>query len=189
MLAAYIDSSQVLGHSLYISSFLRLQDESSSITPRLFECSNQTGRFIATEITNYNQDDLDEDDVMLLDIWDQVNVGMVFSLHNCAYPFQTTRNHTANMFCQVYLWIGKGANDKEKHDAVLTAQEYLKSHPAGRDLDTPILVVKQGFEPPTFTGWFHAWDSQKWSVSMTGVSAWQFTSQAYGIVNNFFSLF
>lgn len=44
------------------------------------------------------------------------------------------------MFCQVYLWIGKGANDKEKQEAVVTAQEYLKSHPAGRDLDTPILV-------------------------------------------------
>uniref|UniRef100_A0A8C1WST0 Villin-1 n=1 Tax=Cyprinus carpio TaxID=7962 RepID=A0A8C1WST0_CYPCA len=121
------------GKSQYANS-KRLQDENCSITPRLFECSNQTGRFIATEITNFNQDDLDEDDVMLLDIWDQV-----------------------------YLWIGKGANDKEKHDAVVTAQEYLKSHPAGRDLDTPILVVKQGFEPPTFTGWFHAWDPQKWS--------------------------
>uniref|UniRef100_A0A671SH81 Villin-1 n=1 Tax=Sinocyclocheilus anshuiensis TaxID=1608454 RepID=A0A671SH81_9TELE len=121
------------GKSQYASS-KRLQDENCNITPRLFECSNQTGRFIATEITNFNQDDLDEDDVMLLDIWDQV-----------------------------YLWIGKGSNDKEKHDAVVTAQEYLKSHPAGRDLDTPILVVKQGFEPPTFTGWFQAWDPQKWS--------------------------
>lgn len=74
------------------------------------------------------------------------------------------------MFCQVYLWIGKGANDTEKRDAVVTAQEYLKSHPAGRDLDTPILVVKQGFEPPTFTGWFHAWDPQKWSVSTADMS-------------------
>ncbi|XP_056321845.1 villin-1 [Danio aesculapii] len=121
------------GKSQYASN-KRLQDENISITPRLFECSNQTGRFIATEITNFNQDDLDEDDVMLLDIWDQV-----------------------------YLWIGKGANDTEKREAVVTAQEYLKSHPAGRDLDTPVLVVKQGFEPPTFTGWFHAWDPQKWS--------------------------
>lgn len=121
------------GKSQYASN-KRLQDENISITPRLFECSNQTGRFVATEITNFNQDDLDEDDVMLLDIWDQV-----------------------------FLWIGKGANDTEKQEAVVTAQEYLKSHPAGRDLDTPILVVKQGFEPPTFTGWFHAWDPQKWS--------------------------
>uniref|UniRef100_A0AAR2LTT3 Villin-1 n=1 Tax=Pygocentrus nattereri TaxID=42514 RepID=A0AAR2LTT3_PYGNA len=106
----------------------------SQITPRMFECSNKTGRFVATEISNFNQDDLDENDVMLLDIWDQV-----------------------------FLWIGRGANDTEKKEAVVTAQEYLKTHPAGRDPDTPILVVKQGFEPPTFTGWFHAWDPHMWS--------------------------
>lgn len=40
--------------------------------PRLFECSNQTGRFIVTEVTRFMQDDLSEDDVMLLDTWDQV---------------------------------------------------------------------------------------------------------------------
>lgn len=50
----------------------RLQDETSQISPRLFECSNQTGTFIATEITNFDQTDLDEDDIMLLDTWDQV---------------------------------------------------------------------------------------------------------------------
>lgn len=44
-------------------------------------------------------------------------------------------------------------------------QEYLKTHPSGRDPETPIIVVKQGHEPPTFTGWFLAWDPFKWSVS------------------------
>ena len=55
-------------------SFLpcRLQEENLVITPRLFECSNQTGRFQATEIPDFNQDDLEEDDVFLLDVWDQV---------------------------------------------------------------------------------------------------------------------
>ena len=61
------------------------------------------------------------------------------------------------------MWIGKGASQKEKEEAVVTAQEYLRSHPAGRDVDTPILVVKQGFEPPTFTGWFLGWDFEYWS--------------------------
>ncbi|KAL2081533.1 hypothetical protein ACEWY4_023386 [Coilia grayii] len=121
------------GKSQYASS-KRLQVEHDNISPRLFECSTQTGTFIATEIANFNQDDLDEEDVMLLDIWDQI-----------------------------YLWIGKGASETEKEQAVTTAQEYLRSHPAGRDVDTPILMVKQGFEPPTFTGWFHAWDPHKWS--------------------------
>ena len=50
----------------------RLQEENLVITPRLFECSNQTGRFLATEIPDFNQDDLEEDDVFLLDVWDQV---------------------------------------------------------------------------------------------------------------------
>ncbi|KAG7330957.1 hypothetical protein KOW79_004926 [Hemibagrus wyckioides] len=123
-----------LGGKSQYASGKRLQDETNQITPRLFECSNQTGTFVATEITNFNQTDLDEDDIMLLDSWDEI-----------------------------FLWIGKGANEKEKTDAVVTAQEYLKSHPAGRDPDTPILVVKQGFEPPTFTGWFLAWDPHMWS--------------------------
>ena len=50
----------------------RLQEENLVITPRLFECSNQTGRFLATEIPDFNQDDLEEEDVFLLDVWDQV---------------------------------------------------------------------------------------------------------------------
>ncbi|XP_073401495.1 villin-1 [Dendrobates tinctorius] len=120
------------GKSQYASS-KRLQEEVPDITPRLYECSNQTGTFRATEISDFHQDDLDEDDVFLLDAWDQV-----------------------------FLWIGKDANESEKRDAAVTAQEYLKSHPGSRDVNTPIIVVKQGFEPPTFTGWFHAWDPFKW---------------------------
>ncbi|XP_036400922.1 villin-1 [Megalops cyprinoides] len=123
-----------LGGKSQYSNSKRLQEENNNITPRLFECSNQTGRFIATEITNFTQEDLDEDDVMLLDIWDQV-----------------------------FLWIGKGANETEKEAAITTAQEYLRTHPGGRDVETPILLIKQGFEPPNFTGWFHAWDPNMWS--------------------------
>lgn len=50
----------------------RLQQTVSDHQPRLFECSNKTGRFIVTEVTQFTQDDLNEDDVMLLDTWDQV---------------------------------------------------------------------------------------------------------------------
>ncbi|KAG8538042.1 hypothetical protein GDO81_023383, partial [Engystomops pustulosus] len=120
------------GKSQYASS-KRQQEEVLDINPRLYECSNQTGTFRATEISEFNQDDLDEDDVFLLDVWDQV-----------------------------FLWIGNNANESEKKDAAITAQEYLKTHPGSRDINTPIIVVKQGFEPPTFTGWFHAWDPFKW---------------------------
>uniref|UniRef100_A0A8C7BW75 Villin-1 n=1 Tax=Neovison vison TaxID=452646 RepID=A0A8C7BW75_NEOVI len=123
-----------LGGKAPYASTKRLKEETLAITPRLFECSNQTGRFLATEIPDFNQDDLEEDDVFLLDVWDQV-----------------------------FFWIGKHANEEEKKAAAITAQEYLKTHPSGRDPETPIIVVKQGHEPPTFTGWFLAWDPFKWN--------------------------
>lgn len=123
-----------LGGKAPYANSKRLQEENLSITPRLFECSNQTGRFLATEIPDFNQDDLEEDDVFLLDVWDQV-----------------------------FFWIGKHANEEEKRAAAETVQEYLKTHPSGRDPQTPIIVVKQGHEPPTFTGWFLAWDPFKWN--------------------------
>lgn len=69
---------------------------------------------------------------------------------------------------QVFLWIGAEANATEKEGALSTAQEYLVTHPSGRDPDTPILIIKQGFEPPTFTGWFLAWDPHMWSVRNWG---------------------
>lgn len=58
--------------TFFLPIHCRLQEETLAITPRLFECSNQTGRFLATEVPDFNQDDLEEDDVFLLDVWDQV---------------------------------------------------------------------------------------------------------------------
>ncbi|XP_043939398.1 advillin [Protopterus annectens] len=125
---------EMLGGKAPYANDKRLQQEVPEFMPRLFECSNKTGRFIVTEVTDFTQDDLDETDVMLLDTWDQI-----------------------------FLWIGKDANETEKKETLITAQEYLKTHPGNRDIHTPILIIKQGFEPPTFTGWFCAWDPQKWS--------------------------
>uniref|UniRef100_A0A8B9JMS6 Advillin n=1 Tax=Astyanax mexicanus TaxID=7994 RepID=A0A8B9JMS6_ASTMX len=127
----------LLGGKAPYANDKRLQQVVQDHQPRLFECSNKTGRFIVTEVTDFTQDDLIEDDVMLLDTWDQV-----------------------------FLWIGNEANEVERKESVVTCQEYLRTHPGARDCDTPILLVKQGFEPPTFTGWFTAWDPTKWSVSL-----------------------
>uniref|UniRef100_UPI0037E88240 NLR family CARD domain-containing protein 3-like n=1 Tax=Semicossyphus pulcher TaxID=241346 RepID=UPI0037E88240 len=45
-------------------------------------------------------------------------------------------------------------------------KQYVESDPSGRDKQTPLVVVKQGHEPPTFTGWFLGWDPSHWdSVS------------------------
>uniref|UniRef100_A0A803VXT7 Scinderin n=1 Tax=Ficedula albicollis TaxID=59894 RepID=A0A803VXT7_FICAL len=102
--------------------------------PRLYGCSNKTGRFIIEEVPGeFTQDDLAEDDVMLLDAWEQV-----------------------------FIWIGKDANETERQESVKSAKRYIETDPSGRDKGTPIVIVKQGYEPPTFTGWFLAWDSNKW---------------------------
>ncbi|XP_036396614.1 villin-1-like [Megalops cyprinoides] len=124
-----------LGGKSQYSSSKRLQEENLNIIPRLFECSNQSGRFLTTEVTNFSQDDLDEGDIMLLDIWDQV-----------------------------FLWIGRGAEYGGRKEWVTMVQEYLRTHPGTRDVNTPIIMIKQGFEPPTFTGWFPAWDLHFWTV-------------------------
>ncbi|TMS19235.1 Advillin [Larimichthys crocea] len=128
----------LLGGKAPYANDKRLQQKVPDHQPRLFECSNKTGRFIVTEVTQFTQDDLNEDDVMLLDTWDQV-----------------------------ILWIGKEANEVERKEAVVTSREYLRTHPGGRDPDTSIVLIKQGFEPPTFTGWFMAWDPSKWSRGLS----------------------
>lgn len=65
---------------------------------------------------------------------------------------------------QIFLWLGEAAT-RQKEQAVAWGQEYLKTHPAGRSQATPIVLVKQGHEPPTFTGWFLTWDPYKWTES------------------------
>ncbi|KAJ4925357.1 hypothetical protein JOQ06_018089 [Pogonophryne albipinna] len=123
-----------LGGKAPYASDKRLQKEEPPHSPRLFECSNQIGKFRMTEVEDFAQSDLDEEDVMLLDTWEEI-----------------------------FLWIGNSANQYETKEAWNSAQDYLRTHPADRDPDTPVLFVKQGFEPPTFTGWFNAWDPHKWS--------------------------
>uniref|UniRef100_A0A6I8PHJ3 Villin like n=1 Tax=Ornithorhynchus anatinus TaxID=9258 RepID=A0A6I8PHJ3_ORNAN len=127
---------EVLGGRAPYASDKRVQELKVQYQPRLFECSNQTGRFIMTEMVDFCQDDLDEGDVMLLDTWEEI-----------------------------FLWIGKASNTYERNESLTSAQEYLKTHPAGRDPAIPIITVKQGHEPLTFSGWFNAWDPYKWRVS------------------------
>uniref|UniRef100_A0A7N5ZSD1 Gelsolin n=1 Tax=Anabas testudineus TaxID=64144 RepID=A0A7N5ZSD1_ANATE len=82
------------------------------------------------------QNDLAPDDVMILDVWDHV-----------------------------FVWIGNQADEEEKMEAAASAVRYIESDPAHRDPRTPIVTVKQGFEPPTFTGWFLGWNHKYWTTN------------------------
>lgn len=117
----------------------RIEEERPSYPPRLFQCSNASGAFKVEEIFEFSQEDLIEDDVMFLDTYDEV-----------------------------FVWIGEGANEVEKAEAVTVAMDYVSSDPSGRTLqDTVIIQVKQGYEPLNFTGHFQAWDREKWSQGKT----------------------
>uniref|UniRef100_A0A7N6C402 Gelsolin-like domain-containing protein n=1 Tax=Anabas testudineus TaxID=64144 RepID=A0A7N6C402_ANATE len=103
--------------------------------PRMFGCSNKTGRLNFLSVLSYfTQSDLATDDVMILDTWDQI-----------------------------YIWIGNEANEEEKTGAPKIAKQYVESDPSGRR-GLAITTVKQGAEPPTFTGWFQAWDPNMWDT-------------------------
>ena len=108
--------------------------EIASVDPRMFIGSNDTGVFKYEELSNFSQIDLPENDVALLDT-----------------------------FYEIFLWIGPGANDKERKHVIETAESYLKSSDDGRNIDEcPITTVYSGQEPVTFAQYFKAWD---WGLS------------------------
>ncbi|XP_068446201.1 scinderin like a [Clinocottus analis] len=105
--------------------------------PRLFGCSNKTGRLIAEEVPgDFTQLDLASDDVMILDTWNQI-----------------------------FVWVGNDANETEKNGSTAIAEQYVESDPSGRK-GVPISTIKQGNEPSSFTGWFHAWDPKMWDQDL-----------------------
>lgn len=88
---------------------------------------------------------------------------------------------------QVFVWIGRGANEVEKKEGLQTAQvslnllklyrrhtkpfdiqQYVEGDPSGRDIDSTALIqIKQGFEPVNFTCYFHAWNANLWKQDST----------------------
>eukprot|EP00300_Choanocystis_sp_HF-7_P015690 c19141_g1_i1.p1 GENE.c19141_g1_i1~~c19141_g1_i1.p1 ORF type:complete len:900 (+),score=261.42 c19141_g1_i1:37-2700(+) len=95
--------------------------------PRLFHCSNAIGVFKVEEVPNFSQDDLDQSDVFILDVWSEI-----------------------------YVWLGHGANESEKQKAAETALKFVGA--TGRSDDLPVLFVVAGSEPPMFTAAFLGWD-------------------------------
>ena len=88
------------------------------------------------EVLNFVQGDLVTEDVMILDIGDTL-----------------------------FIWLGRDSNRQEREAVLTTAKEYLLSDPSGREVDIPVILVKQGNEPPHFTGFFGAWDMELWPVT------------------------
>ncbi|RVE48750.1 hypothetical protein evm_006524, partial [Chilo suppressalis] len=69
--------------------------------------------------------------------------------------------------CAVYVWLGAHCSTRARDDAISLARAYLAQDPAARDLETPILILSQGREPPNFTGFFPHWKQTMWKGHKT----------------------
>lgn len=68
----------------------------------------------------FTQDDLAEDDVMLLDVWDQVHICRAF-VRPCPWTNWTV-TLTHSLLLQVFVWIGKDANEVERTESVKSGE-------------------------------------------------------------------
>ena len=110
-----------------------LEEVTPSHPPRLFQCSNASGRFNVEEVFDFAQEvslqcmskpqpntwpvlltcpqDLDESDVMILDT-----------------------------YSQVFVWVGREAREDEVKEALKITVEYVRTDPSNRDLATTELL-------------------------------------------------
>jgi hypothetical protein len=51
------------------------------------------------------------------------------------------------------------SNKQEKEEADRIVFDYLKTDPSQRGTGLPVYKIKQGLEPPIFSGFFAAWDA------------------------------
>uniref|UniRef100_A0A0N5AZI4 Gelsolin n=1 Tax=Syphacia muris TaxID=451379 RepID=A0A0N5AZI4_9BILA len=99
--------------------------------PKLYHCSDESGKFMVEEVANFTCDDLDGDDVMILD-----------ALEN------------------VYVWIGRGASPNEVTRGISNAERYLKSALIPRPTTAKVITIVQGGECNEFKKCFKTWKSK-----------------------------
>lgn len=70
----------------------------------------------------------------------------------------------------VFLWLSVGANKQEIEESDRIVFDYLRTDPSQRSSDLPIFRIRQGFEPPNFTGFFGIWDSTLFQVNKKNIN-------------------
>ncbi|XP_068574594.1 protein flightless-1 homolog [Cebidichthys violaceus] len=101
---------------------------------RLFRCSNEKGYFSVSEkCSDFCQDDLADDDIMLLDNGKEV-----------------------------YMWVGTQTSQVEIKLSLKACQVYIQ-HMRSKDTEHPrkLRLVRKGNEPHCFSRCFHAWGAFK----------------------------
>lgn len=120
----------------------RVKDDCDVLPAKLYQISTRQFTYrlgTLDEILNYEQEDLTPEDIMILDA-----------------------------FSVLFIWVGSTSARDDINPSINFAIDYLNSDPAGRDERTPIHVVRQGCEPPTFIGCFDEWKKDFWKVCIFG---------------------
>eukprot|EP01132_Coremiostelium_polycephalum_P008457 gene8457-10388_t len=99
---------------------------------KLFQCSVSSGSYKAEIVCEWDQDDLDNEDVMILD----------------AVP-------------NIFVWIGRNSTLDERSQSMKTAITYSNHVQAGSEEPIVVYLVYSGQEPSLFTRYFHCWDDRK----------------------------
>ncbi|KAA8584872.1 hypothetical protein FQN60_003566 [Etheostoma spectabile] len=105
---------------------------------RLFRCSNEKGYFSVSEkCSDFCQDDLADDDIMLLDNGKEV-----------------------------YMWVGNQTSQVEIKLSLKACQVYIQ-HMRSKDAAQPrkLRLVRKGNEPHCFSRCFHAWGAFKTTLA------------------------
>lgn len=125
-------------------------DASFMLYTRLFRCSNDKGYFsISEKCTDFCQDDLSDDDIMILDNGRQV-----------------------------FLWIGPKSSEVEVKLAYKSAQVYVQNLRLKDTNPRQLMLTFKGKESKKFTKCFHAWGCHRVIKDPRGDES-RFLRQAY----------
>ncbi|XP_052758528.1 villin-like protein quail isoform X1 [Galleria mellonella] len=133
------DFWNALGDRRHLLVASPLKEVERPLPPRLFYVSlGVPGQYTFEEIISFNQYELVPEMACVLDA------------------------HRA-----LFVWLGAHCCPRAKDDARAIAHAYLALDPASRDMETPVLVLSQGREPPHFTGFFPHWKQSMWKGHKT----------------------
>ena len=124
---------EALGGKTEYGSSKWLQEVVPTYPPRLFQCSNASGRFTVEEIFDFAQD------VSLVSMLPDQCYIMIF-LYFTEQDLVEEDVMILDTFSELFVWVGRGANEVERKEALKTAHEYIKTDPSDRDLDSTTLI-------------------------------------------------
>ncbi|XP_075227370.1 gelsolin-like [Lycorma delicatula] len=100
---------------------------------RLYHCVLVDNSLRLDEINHFDQHELLDDDVSIIDSGDNV-----------------------------YVWVGSHATEEEKELAIERAEEILEKYSEGRSEEAVVFAVRRGYEPPTLVNLFPSWKEEYW---------------------------